>query len=60
MTDPSAFVTHPTYDYATIGTFPKVVQDNMFAWHQRTERDPGEYFLYSPPFPFVRPFLASP
>lgn len=44
MTDPSALVAHLTYHNATIGTFPKVVQDNMFAWHQRTERDPGKYF----------------
>ncbi|KAF9374946.1 hypothetical protein CPB97_011802 [Podila verticillata] len=31
------------FNHGSFGTFPKVVQDNMFAWHQRTERDPDRW-----------------
>ncbi|KAG0018906.1 hypothetical protein BGZ81_010028 [Podila clonocystis] len=31
------------FNHGSFGTFPKNVQDNMFAWHQRTERDPDRW-----------------
>ncbi|KAF9323428.1 hypothetical protein BG006_001466 [Podila minutissima] len=31
------------FNHGSYGTFPKAVQDNYFAWHHRTERDPDRW-----------------